>query len=113
MNLLIEEFFETPANPNLRFNLRHQLPHLARRKFAFPVSIFEPWNKLPTEVLDAAYEDKFEFRFDGGWDTPLISLPSLDIQQFVSDLPFLPFVQMPVRGNLALKCFFLDHLKIF
>ncbi len=34
VNLPIDEFFETPANPNLRghrFKLRHPLSHLARR----------------------------------------------------------------------------------
>ncbi len=50
VNLPIDDFFETPANPNLcghRFKLRHRLSHLAHRKFAFPVRIVEPWNKLP------------------------------------------------------------------
>ncbi len=54
VNLPIEEYFETPANPNLRgnrFKLRQQLSHLARRLFAFPVRIVEPWNKLPPEVV--------------------------------------------------------------
>ncbi len=57
-----DEVFETPANPNLRdhrFKLRHQLPHLARRKFALPVRIFEPWNKLPPEFVDSASKEIF------------------------------------------------------
>ncbi len=72
VNLLIDEFFETPAYPNLRghhFKLRHQLSHLARRKFAFAVRIVEPWNKLPPEVVDAASELIFKRRLDDVWDT--------------------------------------------
>ncbi len=57
VNLRIDEFFETSANPNLRghrFKLRHQLSYSVRRKFAFPVRIVEPWNKFPPEVVDSA-----------------------------------------------------------
>ncbi len=56
VNLPTNDFFETPANPNLgghRFKLRHHLPDLARRNFAFPVRIVEPWNKLPPEAADS------------------------------------------------------------
>ncbi len=63
VNLLIDVFFETPANPNRRghpFKLRRQLSHLARRRFAFPVRIVEPWNKLPPEVGDSASEEIFK-----------------------------------------------------
>ncbi len=72
VNPPIDEFFETPANPNLRghrFKLRHQLSHLARRKFAFPVRIVEPWHKLPPEVVASASEESFERRLDGVCDT--------------------------------------------
>ncbi len=72
VNFPIDEFFETPANPNLRghrFKLRHQMSHLARCKFAFPVRIVEPWNKLPPEVVDSASEEIFKRRIDGVWDT--------------------------------------------
>ncbi len=72
VNLSIDEFFETPANPNLRghrFKLRHHLSHLARHKFAFPVCIVEPWNKLPLEVVDSASEEIFKRHLDGVWDT--------------------------------------------
>ncbi len=55
-----------------RFKLRHQLSHLARRKFAFPVCIVEPWNKLPPEVVDSVYEEIFKRRLDGVWDTLFI-----------------------------------------
>ncbi len=37
-----------PANSNLRghrIKLHHQLSHLARHEFAFPVVIVEPWTK--------------------------------------------------------------------
>ncbi len=34
-----------------RFKLRQQRTYPARRKFAFPVRIVEPWNKLPPEVV--------------------------------------------------------------
>ncbi len=74
VNLPIDEFLETPANSDLRghgFKLRHQLSHLARRKFVFPVRIIEPWNKLPPEVVDAASEEFFKIRLDGVWDTLL------------------------------------------
>ncbi len=74
MNLPIDEFFETPANPNLRghrFKLRHQLSHLAHRKFAFPVRIVEPWTKLPPEIVDSASEKTYKRRLDGFWDTLL------------------------------------------
>ncbi len=76
VNLPIDEFFGTPANPNLhghRFKLRHQLSHLARRKFAFPVRIVEPWNKLPPEVVDSASEEISKRRLDGVQDT--LSIP--------------------------------------
>ncbi len=72
MNLPNNEFFETPANPSLRghhFKLRHQLSHLARRKFAFPVRIVEPWNKLMPEVGVSASGEIFKHRLDGVWDT--------------------------------------------
>ncbi len=71
VNLPIEEFFEAPANPNLRghrFKLHNQLPHLAQRKFAFPVRIVEPWNKLPPELVDFASEEIFNLRLDGVLD---------------------------------------------
>ncbi len=76
MSLPIDEYFETPANPNLRghrFKLRHQLSHLARRKLAFSVRIVEPWNKLPPEGVDAASEEIFKLRLDGVWDTVFVS----------------------------------------
>ncbi len=68
----MDEFFATPANPNLRghrFKLCNQLSHLARRKFAFPGRIVEPWNKLPPEVVDSASEEIFKRRLDGVWGT--------------------------------------------
>ncbi len=94
VNFLIDEFFETPANPNLRgyrFKLRHQPSHLARRTFAFPVRIVEPWNKLPPEVVDSASEEFFKRRLDGVWDTLFLPLPPSAIQHvcfycFVSTL---------------------------
>ncbi len=42
---------------------------LARRKFAFPARIVEPWNKLPLEIVDSAPEEIFKRRLDGIWDT--------------------------------------------
>ncbi len=83
--------------------------HLARRKFAFPVRIVEPWNKLPPEVVDSASEEIFKRRHDGVWDTLFVPQPSLNIQHCVFNLSFLPFAQMPVRGYLARKCLFLNH----
>ncbi len=82
VNLPIDEFFETPANPNSRghrFTFRHQLSYLARRKFAFPVRNVEPWNKLPPEFVDSASEKFFKRRLDGVWDTLFVSLTSSDI----------------------------------
>ncbi len=75
VNLPINEFFATPVNPNLRghrFKLRHQLYHLARRKFAFPVRIVEPRNKSPPEVVDSASEKIFKLRLNGVWDTMFV-----------------------------------------
>ncbi len=75
MNLPNEEFFETPADPNLcchRFKFRQQLSHLARCKFAFPVRIVVPWNKLPPKVVDAASEDIFKLHLHGVWDTQVV-----------------------------------------
>ncbi len=72
MNLLLEEFFEAAANPSLRghsVKIRHQLPHLTHRKFAFPVRIVEPCNTLPPEVVDAASEEILKIRLDGAWNT--------------------------------------------
>ncbi len=72
VNLPIDEFFETPENPILRGHrskIRHQLSHLARRKFTFPVRIVEPWNKLSPEADDSASEEIFNRRLDGGLDT--------------------------------------------
>ncbi len=72
VNLAIGEFFETPGNPNLRghrFKLSHQLSHLARRKFAFPVRIIDPCNKLSPEVGNAASEEIFKLHLDNVWDT--------------------------------------------
>ncbi len=80
VNLLIEGFFETPVNSNLhghRFKLRHQMSHLARRKFTFSVRIFEPRDKLPPEVVDSASEEIFKFRHDGV--TPFTTYPSLNM----------------------------------
>ncbi len=80
VNLPTYEFFETPANPNLRdhrFKLRRQQSHLAHRKFAFPVRIVEPWSKLPPEVVDSTSEEIFKLRLDGAWDTPFASLTLL------------------------------------
>ncbi len=68
MNLPIDEFFETQANPKLcgnRFSLRHQLPHLGRRKVPFPDRIVEPWSKFPPEVVDAASKEIFNLRLHG------------------------------------------------
>ncbi len=75
VNLPIDEFFETPANPNLRgprFNLRHRLPHLTCHKFTFPFRIVETWNKFSIVVVDAASKEIFKFRLDGVWDTLLV-----------------------------------------
>ncbi len=109
VNLRIVEFFETLTNPNLRghrFKLSHQLSHLARRKFAFPARIVEPWNKLPAEVVASASSNTVLMVFG----TPfLFPNPPRTSNKFVFNLPFLPFVQMPVRGYLARKCLFLDH----
>ncbi len=76
VKLPIDEFFETPVNPNVRghrFKLRRQLSHLVRRKFAFPVRIVEPWNKLPPEIVDSASEEIFKRRLDGVLDTLFVS----------------------------------------
>ncbi len=43
VNIPIDGFFERSANPNLRGHrckLRHQMSHLARRKFSFHVMVF-------------------------------------------------------------------------
>ncbi len=71
-----DEFFETPANPNLRghrLKLRHQLSHLARHKFAFPVRIIKPWNILLPEVVNSASEEIFKRRLDGVLDALFVS----------------------------------------
>ncbi len=68
VNLPIEEFFATSVNPNLRghrLKLRHQLFHITCHMFAFLIRIFEPWNKLPPEIVDAGSEEIFKLRFDG------------------------------------------------
>ncbi len=108
VNLPIYEFFETPANPNLcdhRFKLCHQLSHLASRKIAFPIRIVEPWNRLLPKVADSASDEIFKLQLDGVCSITLLGHPII----FVSNLPFRPFVQMPVRGYLARMCLLLDH----
>ncbi len=54
------------------FKLQHQLSHLARRKFVFPVRIVEPWNKLPPEVVDSVSEEICKLRIDGVSDTMFV-----------------------------------------
>ncbi len=56
-----------------RCKLRHQLSHLARRKFAFPVRIVESYNKLPPENVNAASDETFKLRFGSVWDNILVS----------------------------------------
>ncbi len=83
VNLHLDEFFETPVNPHIcghRFEFHHQLFHLARRKFAFPLRIVDPWSKLPHKAVDAAPNEIFKLRLDMVWDTLLVSSPSLGIQ---------------------------------
>ncbi len=91
MNLIIDEFFETPTNPNLRghrFKLLQQLPHLSHRKFAFPVGIFELWNKLSPEVVDAASEEMIELRLMVFLGILFVPLPFSDIQHICSTFRF-------------------------
>ncbi len=113
VNLPVDQFFETPANPNLhghRFKLCHQPSHLVRRKFAFrgrmsnrgiscrPKLLILPRKKFSNVVLMV-------------FGTPcLFPNPPRTSNKFVFNLSFLPFVQMPVWGYLARKCLSLDHL---
>ncbi len=64
--------FENCQRSLIAYGISIKIPfegQLARRKFAFPVHIVEPWNKLPLAVVDSASEEIFKRCLDGVWDT--------------------------------------------
>ncbi len=70
LNLPMEDFFEPPDAGTLRvhkFKVRQPRFQLARRKAAFAVRSFGPWNRLPLHIVEAPTVSSFKDCMDASW----------------------------------------------